>query len=768
MTTACGSRSIADETNESRVFSEISAAASYEIETWPIPGMVIVISDGKETIWTQSFGHADLKGETPLSANAVFRIGSVSKLFTDIAIMKLVEQGKVRLDAPVADYLPEFAPHNPYGEQITLRHLMSHQSGLVREPPVGNYFDKSAPTLHDTVMSINNTELVGEPGAAVKYSNAAVAAAGLVIEQVTGKSYQLAMSELVLQPLGAEEFAYSLTSETRTALPEARMLSHDDVAFQAPVYDLGSAPAGNLYATPEALMKFARALINGGVGAVGPLIEVKTLEEMWTPQNEYGDYRFGIGFVLDEIDGHKTVSHGGAVYGFSTQLIVAPDAQLAVAVFSTLDQSSAVTTRLAKYSLSALLAARRGKPTPEYKRTQIPSDDVRRLLKGYYSHNAKSLLVNEANGRLRLEGGGFAAELQSLEGRWCIIDYHKPCEEIGVDLDNGTMMTIRGKKYTKSAWSEPVAPTPFMQSIIGEYGWPHDYIRIYEWDGQPYARIEWHGHYPMSVVDGKTLAFPETGGLYMREKLQFEFSPDGRATSISLNGIVFPRRDFGREVEKILKEGILSPANLRANALRASPPAQPENLRAPNLVDVAQLDRKIRLDIRYAGTNNFMGMKFYDIPKAYMQRPAADALVRVQNKLESKGYGLLIHDAYRPWFVTKMFWDATPESSKDFVADPAQGSRHNRGSAVDLTLYSLASGEPLNMTGRYDEFSSRSSTGYIGGTEAQRWRRQLLREAMEEEGFIAYDYEWWHFDYHEWAQYPALNIPFGELESASQ
>ena len=121
-----------------------------------------------------------------------------------------------------------------------------------------------------------------------------------------------------------------------------------------------------------------------------------------------------------------------------------------------------------------------------------------------------------------------------------------------------------------------------------------------------------------------------------------------------------------------------------------------------------------------------------------MQRDAAQALVRAHRSLAAQGYGLLIHDAYRPWRVTKMFWEAVPESAKIFVADPSKGSKHNRGCAVDLTLYDLATGKPVKMVGGYDEFSPRSFPDYPGGTSLERWHRELLRRAMEAQGFTVY------------------------------
>src|SRR5262249_2289702 len=154
----------------------------------------------------------------------------------------------------------------------------------------------------------------------------------------------------------------------------------------------------------------------------------------------------------------------------------------------------------------------------------------------------------------------------------------------------------------------------------------------------------------------------------------------------------------------------------------------------------------IQLDIRYATPNNFLGEAIYPQARAFLQRGAAESLVAAHRALQRQGYGIRIHDGYRPWWVTKVFWDATPEAQKIFVADPNHGSRHNRGCAADVTLYDLASGEAVEMTGEYDEGSPRSYPAYPGGTSRQRWYRELLRHALESNGFEVYPFEWWHFD----------------------
>jgi D-alanyl-D-alanine dipeptidase len=194
-----------------------------------------------------------------------------------------------------------------------------------------------------------------------------------------------------------------------------------------------------------------------------------------------------------------------------------------------------------------------------------------------------------------------------------------------------------------------------------------------------------------------------------------------------------------------------------------APPKEGGPFRKPDLVEVVTLDPTLRLDVRYASARNEFGRPFYPEARVFLQRPAAEALSRVNRALKVKGYGLLVFDGYRPWRVTKQFWDLTPEDKKIFVADPKSGSRHNRGGAVDLTLYHLATGKEADMGGAYDEMSKRSYVTYEEGPKDALKRRDLLRTAMEKEGFFVYPWEWWHFDWKDWREYAVLDIPFSGI-----
>lgn len=194
-------------------------------------------------------------------------------------------------------------------------------------------------------------------------------------------------------------------------------------------------------------------------------------------------------------------------------------------------------------------------------------------------------------------------------------------------------------------------------------------------------------------------------------------------------------------------------------AAAAGAPAQD----ARELMELVRLDPRIKLNIHYARDDNFLGFPVYKQARAFLQKPSAQALKRVHDRLREKGYGIVVFDGYRPWSVTRLMWDRTPPEKRQYVADPSKGSRHNRGCAVDLSLIDLETGEEVAMPSPYDDFTERAHSNYPGGTEESRRLRDLLRSEMEKEGFTVYPYEWWHFDYNDWKTHPILDLPFSEI-----
>ena len=178
------------------------------------------------------------------------------------------------------------------------------------------------------------------------------------------------------------------------------------------------------------------------------------------------------------------------------------------------------------------------------------------------------------------------------------------------------------------------------------------------------------------------------------------------------------------------------------------------------MVDLQKTVTGIRVDVRYATMDNFMKEKLYPEARCLLRREVADKIVRVQRRLEAQGLSLKIFDAYRPLSVQKKMWAKFP--LEGYVANPAKGSNHNRGAAVDVTLVDK-DGHELPMPSAYDEFSERAHADYAGGTEEEMENRQRLREVMQAEGFTGISTEWWHFDDKDAKQYPVLDLPFSSV-----
>ena len=786
-----------------------------------IPSIAIGLYDAEGVLWADGFGLERVEDEAkqqvsvPASHLTVYRVGSVSKLFTDIAVMQLVEQGKLDLDAPITDVLPEFEPENPFGAEITMRQLMCHRAGLVREPPIGNYFDDSEPSLEQTVKSLNTTRLVHEPGTTIKYSNAGIAVVGYALEVLSGKPFDVAVREAVLDPLGMSSSDFVPSNRVSPRLAQAKMRSFDRRRLEAPTFELGMAPAGSLYSTVTDLGRFTQEML-----APGQLLKPDTLEEMFTPQfaDPEATSGFGLGFAVRRLaDDQGEVSessprwlgHNGAIYGFSTSLLFLPEQRIGVAITSSLDVSNGLIAEIADEAIRLLLDAQAtavGDQNPALRERLA-------ALRSLHTDPISARLAQELEGYYEGEGTGFELLVRTTQtgapSLW--IDLRdrrfelrtratdKATFLIGDDEEGRTVelevaATASGeptqlvsptRSYTRAKRLPPAPAPAHLRAILGEYrldegprsagrrppgegcGTVCEPVVLFERGGQLWALFEWMEQTPLRALedDGSGVErWAIDSGMYVGEEFRVKRGGQGGVTRAWLGPVAFVRRALGAASGETFHIDPVRPVSeLREVALTAQPSKPEAGLRDSDLVDLTSLDDSIALDVRYATTNNFMQTVFYDEPRAFLQRPAAEALVRAHQALRAQGYGLLIHDAYRPWYVTKMFWDATPEDKKIFVANPENGSRHNRGCAVDLTLFDLETGQPVEMVGGYDEMTDRSFPDYLGGTERQRHLREVLRKAMEAQGFSVYEFEWWHFDYKDWEQYAVQNQVFSEL-----
>jgi len=757
-----------------------AAAAGYleriiasEMRDKTLPALSIALIDGHRIVWARGFGEADSAHHVPATAETVYRVGSVSKLFTDVGIMQLVEQHRVDLDAPVSRYLPAFHPANPFGTPITVRELTSHRAGLVREPPVGNYFDTTSPSIAATVASLNSTKLIYRPATHTKYSNAGIAVVGDVLQTVGKQPFASYLATKVLAPLGMDESAFELTPALAPRLAVGYMWTYDGRRFVAPGFQLGESPAGSLYTTVTDLCRFMSAMFARGQGERARVLEPATLESMWVPQFAAKGERtgYGIGFGIDTLEGHRLIGHAGAIYGFATDAEMLPDDSLGVAVVTTLDATNVVASRIAEAALRAMLANREHRALPTWTPTAPVSATEAAQLAGRYLSKQGTLELTYVTAPsdspstaselvVRNEAGGTRGALRLL-GDTLIRD-----DRLGYGahlLRRGDTLAVGDQRFAKVADPRPARARAALAKLVGEYGWDHDILYILENHGHLEALIEWFFQSPLTRHSDSLFTFP-AASLYDAEPVTFSSNASGAITGLHVGKVWFPKRAIGPASGNQLQVKPVRPvAVLEREARAASPPVEHDRPRKPDLVELTSLDSTIHLEVRYATTNNFLGTKFYPQARAFLQRPAAEALVRAHRYLKTQGYGILVHDSYRPWYVTKMFWDATPEDKHIFVADPKDGSRHNRGAAADITLYDLATGKPVDMPSTYDETSDRAYANYPGGTSLERWQRALLRRAMEAQGFTVYHAEWWHFDFKGWSDYPIMNIPYTDI-----
>jgi len=227
--------------------------------------------------------------------------------------------------------------------------------------------------------------------------------------------------------------------------------------------------------------------------------------------------------------------------------------------------------------------------------------------------------------------------------------------------------------------------------------------------------------------------------------------------AFAMTETVFPRMPAARQ--RVL---ILSGLLFLLTGCQASAPVTS----GVSLVEVNRLDPGIRLDIRYATAHNFTGHPLYPEARALLLPEPAEALVKTHRSLRGQGYGILVYDAYRPWSVTRSLWNSASEADRrnGYVADPAIGSRHNRGCAVDVGLYALDTGTEVPMPSAFDDFSERAHADWRGGSPAARRTRDLLRGAMEAEGFTVLPNEWWHFNFRDCDSQPLLDIAIDRVK----
>jgi CubicO group peptidase (beta-lactamase class C family) len=319
----------------------------------PAVGLAVGIVRGGSLELFDGRGFADIASKRPLDADTVFRIGSVTKPFTAVAVMQLHEQGLIDLDAPAADYLRayELIPTRRGFGAPTVRHLLTHTAGIAEVQRVRDLLHPEAGPFggRPPILSVNAGEpvpslaeyyrrglpVVAEPGAHFAYSNPGYATLGQIVEDVSGIGLDRYFRERIFEPLGMTDTDLARSDRVSARLASGYAFGRHGVAAVPDRDWIGSA-GGGVYSTVHDLARFAAALTGGGGTERGSILQPATLSTMFAPHYQ-PDPRvpgWGLGFARGEAGGHRVVGHDGILPGFNSTLLVAPDDGLAVIAFT--------------------------------------------------------------------------------------------------------------------------------------------------------------------------------------------------------------------------------------------------------------------------------------------------------------------------------------------------------------------------------------------------------------------------------------------------
>ena len=337
-----------------------------------VPGLSIGVIHDQELIWARGFGVSDLETRTPATTATVYRIGSITKLFTSVAVLQLRDAGKLRLDDPVSRHLEWFEVQSSFpGEpEITVRHLLTHTSGLPREAAFPYWTTHQFPTREQVRAAVPDQQAIFAPATRYKYSNLGIALLGEIVTTVSGQPYAEYLEHRVLSPLGMRSSSVDPGDDLRDRMTTAYLRRQSDGGRDiAEYYDTGAiAPAANMVSTIEDLARFASLQFRDLPKAGGTqILRGSTIREMHRPHWIKADWQSGrgLGFSVARRDGKTTVSHGGWVAGHRSHLMLVPSEKIAVIAITNADDASPSLFSTRAYDVLGPAIVTATAPTPE-------------------------------------------------------------------------------------------------------------------------------------------------------------------------------------------------------------------------------------------------------------------------------------------------------------------------------------------------------------------------------------------------------------------
>jgi CubicO group peptidase (beta-lactamase class C family) len=372
----------------------VTKLIQYEMDKKSVAGLSIALVDDQRIVWAEGFGYADQERKIPATAETLYRVGSISKLFTDTAAMQLVEQGRLDIDQPLRNYLPGFAikTRHPDAVEITPRQLMTHHSGLPRDRMKGFMTLQPGP-FTEVVEDIREDYAAYPPNFVFSYSNLGISLLGNAIQNQSGMPFADYMRQSVLVPLGMSNSSFD-TGLATSALMAKGYLGRK-VAIDPLLRDV---PAGGLNSSVTDLSRFMSMVFAGGTSGNHRILKAETVAEMLRPQNTAVpldfNFRVGLGWMLSTL-GQSTIEnagpvahHAGGTILFHSQMYVLPEHKLGVVVLANSSTAAQVVDHIATETLSLALEAKTGIRQPEHSKVQsvdgpLPAEALRDYVGGY-------------------------------------------------------------------------------------------------------------------------------------------------------------------------------------------------------------------------------------------------------------------------------------------------------------------------------------------------------------------------------------------------
>jgi len=537
--------------NYSEAIKAIEQVIEQELQRGIIKGVSIALVDDQTVVHARGYGLAQIDPARPASERTIYRVGSISKVLNALAVAQLVDAGKLDLDAPITKYDPSFHINSSFDDAgpITLRQLLCHRSGIVRESPVGSYFDPTEPSIAAAVASLAQCALVEPPNTRTRYSNIGPTVAGRVIEVVTGQPYNDYVKKALLEPMGMTTAQFSRPNSDAVATGYMA-IAQPDGSFKfdqpAPTFELATAPAGNLYASALDLAQLAKLVFADGRIDGKQVISSKMLAEACSVQLTGEAVGFGLGFHVGTFADQRSLGHNGAVYGFSSAFIALPESKIAVIVLINEDVASGPQNRLVHHALHQMLNVKTGRPIPQPAPTIALDERLADAFVGEYeSQSYWASIQRDDQGQLHAIVSGQPFTLRPVDklrfeadGRFA---HAAPVEVVQDDQGNVIAFNALGQRFNRVN-PRTVQPLPAAwRKFLGVYGESFIPQIVRERNGHLYAMTENMYDYRMRPLNPTVFHMPP--GLYAYEQTVFQLDEQGNVHGIIMSNVWMPRRD---------------------------------------------------------------------------------------------------------------------------------------------------------------------------------------------------------------------------------